>query len=398
MYSAILSHRVQYRTIDKKGSKQFKRSFIDNRATTQKSNSISTIIQRASLEDWINGARKDKNEPITLYTHILNDGFGDAGQLGYLVDKMNSLQLGRKIVPYATHEHEDSNNKQTIMALSRISEQEKLKTPKELHQKQPISGWIPECTNSWEIQYPVPAQSSKDNNHILRINEMGKFQPLKYRSESGETIYHTGIVPLRSDRKDMAIGYGMPIFMPKQDLYNAMLSSIKLDRNQLKDALLVKVPTQNDINNILSKAKGNNFNTVILLGVTDDETLKAVLGENFEDMTIRSKKFLPQEILTLLMSEIGKDDGKGMIFSAGEGMYVHALATSKAPVGNLIRNDRYEYQLFQISSDSNMLGTGIQNLPPINLAMMGLDQKALKQHSDNVRKCNWFDILDKIKN
>lgn len=396
MYEAK-QNRVMRRLIECKNSKQLK-SFINNKNNTQANSFISTIIQRASLEDWINGARMDKNAPITLYTHVLNDGFGDAGQLGYLVDKMNSLGLGRNVVPYATHDHEHGN-KQTIMNLSRI------KTENYLAKKKPIAGWIPECENSWEIQYPVPANSVQSQERILRISEMGaNFGSIKYKSDK---YYHTGIGPglidscMKPEKPTKAIGgYGIPSFIPKPHLYYSMLSSVNLNVSQLKDALLVKVPDKKSINIILEKAFLKGYNTIILLGVTDDETSTVASIDSFIGMTIRSIKFLPQEILTHLMYTIGIDNGKGMIFSAGEGMYVQALGASKAAVGNLSRNENYDYQLWQIKSDSNFLGTNIQqnsHAGIIGCDMMGLDQNTLKQHSDIVRTYNWFDQLNRLR-
>ena len=98
------------------------------------------------------------------------------------------------------------------------------------------------------------------------------------------------------------------------------------------------------------------------------------------------------------MFAIGRDGGKGMIFAAGEGMYVQALGTSQAAVGNLIRNSFYTNQLEQISFDSDILKTNMPKSMLTNLCMMELDQDTLKQHSDKVREHNWFDKLDAIKN
>ena len=193
MYEAR-QNKVARRLVEKKSSKQLK-SFIDNRNKIQTNRFISAIIQRVSLENWIIGARSDKNTPITLYTHILGDGLGDAGQLGYLVDKMKSLGLGRKIIPYATYAPTEHFLK--LKKLSRIDNNEHLLMGKDK------AGWINECTNSWEIQYPVPTKNEdkqRDDNKILRIHEMGN--ATYYINNNLADIQHTG--------KNNGIGYGIP--------------------------------------------------------------------------------------------------------------------------------------------------------------------------------------------
>lgn len=381
--------KVTHRLIDK-NSKQLK-LFIDNRTKTKANSFISTIIQRASLEEWISNAQKDKNAPITLYTHILNDGFGDAGQLGYLVDKMNSLHLNRKIVPYATHEHE-SKDIPTIKELSRISDDKYLKKSKKRK-----AHWISECANSWEIQYPVPACNSKNENtqRILRIGEMGaNFGSIKYLSDN---YYHTGIGPGLINYS-IPVGYGIPSFNITSDLYHEMLKMVGFDSNTLKDTWLVKVPNVNFIDKILTIAHQRGCGSIILLGVTEQDLKdKNVDLKKFTGMSINVIKFLPQKILTCLMYAIGGDNGKGMIFSAGEGMYVQALGASQAAVGNLIRNESYDYQLFQIAQDMLLLGTLTSALPMPELGMMeDLDQEKLRIHSNKVRMYNWFDQLNKL--
>lgn len=366
------------RFIVRKNAKQLK-PFIDNRSKSQMHSFISTIIQRASLNDWITGARKDKNAPITLYTHILNDGFGDAGQLGYLVDKMNSLNLGRKIIPYATHEHIETDIP-TLMKLSRI------KYGTHLLKREAISGWIDECEDSWEIQYPVPTKddcrSSRDEKKILRIHEMGN--AVYYINNGLSGIQHTGL-------NGEGIGYGIPT-LPEYKSNDKTL----IDQNiKFKEKTwLVRLHHQADETIIKEAAEKDKCECLILLcnGKGDITHVKKGSIDIYYVYEIEQNK------LSYLMTKIGEN---GRIYAGGEGMFVQALGASKAPVGIITRGKNYNYQLEQIYYDFKcVMPTKRKSAVKIDTTnpntMLDLTNDNLKKISDKLRINNWFDKLNNL--
>lgn len=369
MYEAR-QNKVARRLIEGKSSKQLK-PFIDNRNKIQTNRFISAIIQRASLEKWINGARKDKEAPITLYTHILNDGFGDAGQLGYLVDKMKSLGLGRNIIPYATYK--STENFLKLKELSRIENNEYL------FMGEDKAGWINECGTSWEIQYPVPTNNDakkRNNDRILRIHEMGT--SVRYILHNLLNIEHTGV-------KD-GIGYGIPT-PPEYETNDKTLidNKIKFEKDKI---WLVKLHPSSNENDIKDKAKSGGCECLILLCNGEGD----ITCDNENTMKVYHIYQIQQNELSYLMSKIGEE---GRIYAGGEGMFVQALGVSKAPVGIITRGSEYKYQLEQIKKD---IKRGFEIKVEDPTTMLDMSHEQLKTLSKNLRKNNWFDKLDSLKN
>lgn len=427
------------------GSKQLK-GFVDNRCTTQKVASQIKVIQKASIDEWCQGVKEAQNPTITLYTYVFSDGSGDAGQLGYLVDKMRFL--GYRPIPYANYypKRKDKTlvDPGPILDLARIDpkvEERRIKTNSntatsddksdggisikktgkrktELIYKylRPFddfdknnSGWIDECrgSNTWEIQYPVPAQiSTLDDKKILKVSEMNIVR-------DAFTKYHTGIAKAKDGT---GIGYGIPKYIPKSDdesnlrdkfIECNIISDSEPDLPCLKDAWLVKVNEGQSVVDILKKAKEMGCTFLILLGGKN-------VQKDIDQATEKPSKVFPiqelkQSVLSCLMSKIGCDGGTGMIFAGGEGMYVQALGASEAAVGDVIRGG-YSYQTEQIKADSEKKAGDENPLNPVvmafdpkeKLGMMNIPQKVLKEHSDWIRgkpadgpSHNWFDELDK---
>lgn len=255
------------------GSKQLK-GFVDNRCTTQKVASQIKVIQKASIDKWCEGVNNATNPTITLYSFILPDGLGDAGQLGYLVDKVRDL--GYNPIPYANYdpgvqintnpspppkkkqsskgakgqsskaakplsplpvgEHgptkkkykskhpktespkktEASKRLDILKSLTRIEKDDHIRSAT-AERKNIHNGWIDECqgNNTWEIQYPVPVVNIKkiDEKHLLRVAEMNQIYDKIAK-------YHTGIANASGDTDTdtgTGIGYGIPKYIPKSD-------------------------------------------------------------------------------------------------------------------------------------------------------------------------------------
>lgn len=345
------------------GSKQLK-GFVDKRCTTQKVANQIKVIQKATIEDWCKGVNQTPDPTIALYSHIYSDGMGDAGLLGSLVDKVSTLRNPNSIISYATYNdppHKPPVNKQDILDLSRINKPSYLRKVDEQHKRE--SGWVEyDKDKTWEIQYPFAARNIKmGDERILRVSEMNFLHQI-IESDGvrlDNQMYHTGIT---NADKGMGIGYGIPKYDSNQDeedlkqrlntynIHPEILpdSTAKYSYSCLKDAWLVKVNEGQSVTDILKKAK---CPLLILLGKLDQQQESEFSTAPKTNPTLIHIDYLKQSLLSCLMSKIGCDGGKGMIFAGGEGMYVQALGASSAAVGDIIR-DGYNYQTNQILSDS----------------------------------------------
>lgn len=389
------------------GSKQLK-GFVDNRCTTQKVTNQIKVIQKATIDEWCKGVHEAQNPKITLYSHILGDGLGDAGQLGYLVDKVRDL--GYNPIPYATYN--EYNNKKELVDSGQIAILARTNNLQPVLNKQDrISGWVNECGESecFEIQYPVPAKNTKlKDDKVLRVSEMNSITYQIRIGKLGEKKHHTGIGTAQAP--GVSLGYGIPQYANsaydeeqlRKNLKDCnIILQVDDDLSFLKDAWLVKVNKGQSVDEIFTKAQECSF--LILLGGLDEEQ-QADFNKG-TGVPVRHIPLLDQSVLSCLMSKIGCDGGKGMIFAGGEGMYVQALGASKAAVGDVIRGSNYYYQTRQIKADSKELRTGLNFSTDENLGMMDIPQKDLKAHSDLIRyrinpangsSYNWFDNLNGI--
>lgn len=384
------------------GSKQLK-GFVDNRCTTQKVASQIKVIQKVSIDKWCQGVKETQDPTITLYSYICYDGVGDAGQLGYLFDKVSSL--GFRSISYAIYSPRNKAKPSDMRRLARIDNKDHLK--KNGDPKIVLSPTIDEKT-TWEIQYPVPHLGNAaglEDGHILKVSEMNQMY---------DTVeeYHTGIAKAKDG---IGIGYGIPKYIPKSDdesnlrdkfIEYKIISDSEPDLPCLKDAWLVKVNEGQSVVDILKKAKEMGCTFLILLGKLDKQQQADYSNASIDKPSqVHKIESLEQSVLSCLMSKIGCDGGTGMIFAGGEGMYVQALGASEAAVGDVIR-DGYSYQTEQIKADSkkkaddeNSSDSAVINFNTgENLGMMDIPQQELKAHSDWVRQSehNWFNKLDGI--
>lgn len=426
-----------------------KKSILDNRIEFQSQNALikslntsnknsvqsKKVTQLATPEEWFGKVRPEYNLPITLYSDIRTDGFGDAGQLGFLRKEMSSMYPGSKIVTYASHIVKavddptskgviDPTRKSVIKNLSGIqNDDDIILYQTESPEKKPkysedigISAERGKYDDSWEIQYPVPARedNGRDQNRILKIFEMGlsdgavktfrlnNFAEQNAGRKPADTLFHTGVPrPFNTGIvKNTAIGYGIPNFSQeeKDSALPGLLDALQedgldLSNNNIEElkiifskAWLVRLNDPSYAYTVLSLAQNKGCDILIFIG--DKESIKTAISRAKSEVTKIAYYVyngFAQNQLTTLFSLIGKE---GRIIVGGEGMLVHALgASSDVPIGllpqqfNKLGDDswEYKYQMDQYNQDAG----GVVH--PIT----GDSQIFLKQNK-RARENNWF--------
>lgn len=426
-----------------------KPAFADSRPSTQRqaqlvrniiqypapaTSQMKKVIQRASPDEWFDGIfRTPGPKTITVYSHILSDGYGDAGQLGNAVRELIFLRkkgIVQNVIPYATYdlpssqyhsnpenqEKEEEERRANILSICpELAENKLQKTENnEIIKEKEKSGLAPFSwnPNNWELQFPVPAPLSPPiaPSRLLQIFEMGmsnkavsrhqKIQEIQGGSEA--PLYHTGVSPINEYRiRNEAVGYLIPSYR-EGNKYQGMLTlihtlkltnvtSIRQLYSYLKDAWFVKLNNPENALRVIKIATTppNHCQKMILQGATPDLNFQAF---GIPVYTIPDR--VSQQCLDCLMACITE----GRICAGGEGMFVQALGASTAEVSLIPQEGRdYGYQQGQYMKDSELGQSSINyftydTADHINsLILLSPNiEKVMKAQNANARRTNFF--------
>ena len=330
-----------------------------------------SINGRKEVQDFF--SKMKKNQGITklnLYSFILSDGLGDAGQLKLLYDKVSSkaaelkLNAIRIMCGYTVPLKEMNGYKEVNGDLEiQLSEEEKnghpaytkrekiknilnIESSQDMYFVDPRNTDIKhkgnDCrekifkklgTDEWEVEYPVPDQSfDPGNKQLLKIKEMGVSVSSSVKIRAGDVMQG-------------GIGYGIPdtpVALPDNNensaeeflkakikggeqfslktidelLDKAWIVSIKnYELNQGPPSLEAKKKEQ-----IKEDAKGAEAKLIIFVGM--EESSKS----DYKDgLYVICENHIPHEQLVDLMTKVKN----GVVLSGGEGLYVESLAATK---------------------------------------------------------------------
>lgn len=363
-----------------------KPAFADSRPSTQRqaqlvrniiqypapaTSQMKKVIQRASPDEWFDGIfRTPGPKTITVYSHILSDGYGDAGQLGNATRELSHLKdagIVQNVVPYATYDTPKNGTieadwRNSIIAICPGLTDRNLESTSRLNHKStapPILrdwGLYRGNRTNWELQFPVPGNSFSPAKRLLRIFEMGLSQAALTRhntlkSNHLEPLYHTGVANIGT--QDQAVGYVIPSYkgidkfkswQKLQQHLSLQFSSIGEWRTYLNKAWFVKLNQLNNANFIVNQANREKCEKLILQG--NGLTAQSITAAHDMPIHIISGR-ISQSCLDCLMACIGPE---GVIYAGGEGMLVQALGVSDAHVKTL-PPPSYEYQTDQYYAD-----------------------------------------------
>jgi hypothetical protein len=298
----------------------------------QSSPADAMVLQKTPdrVTDYFKEVITQQPKELYVYTHVMKDGLGDAGQVGFLFKKLESKKNELKVGEIKSHITIDAptplkgvHSRVELSKTLSYTKQEPYICDDE--NRDQVRNNIPPKNddNLWEIQYPVPA--GKDAAHILKIKEMGL--ATQEMEKAGE-LYG-------------GLGYGIPHIeeAPEKNLSSALYALAKeigkTDEGETKtvekllsDAWLVSVKeylysstysmnNNIDIKRIMKIAKTNGASLLILI----DKTPKQ---EKYEDMPVISG-FFDSKALRYIMNNIIS----GVIISGGEGLYAESLGTKE---------------------------------------------------------------------
>lgn len=360
--------------------------------------SVAQLLQaegRDHITDFFRRWKGDGDAPLYLYTHILSDGFGDAGQLTLLYNEIKK-QFNRVHIPLCAFSMEKIFDEgldreiiiegaiYDILDKTETTSQEKRSDVEKMigNRKDAIlknypmlslefSGKRTDTTSQirknsfpnvsgWEIEYPVPDDSYEaTSDKVLKIREMTD-------PESGDL--HTGG---SFDRIGFGIPCDTPAALPEGDKRSAESYlrneySDKVPSELLCGAWLVSVKNfkkaynsppdleEGQVQSIKKHAEDANAPIVIFIGITHEPFLSS--GQTLVH-------FCPQMDHVILLDFMNKITN-GVILSGGEGMYVESLAYQTSNINMLC--GRYDYQYKEIA---NMLyeDSMVSNIDSISL-------------------------------
>lgn len=362
---------------------------------------------REDVQAWFGQLKEANVDTLNLYTHIQPDGYGDAGQLGFLYDTIESRKQALNVSNVRTYvageiyadedvisAYEDSkskkkggkyepdtfsqgkgndfvqsnlsNQKKKLMALARLQSQndgvwaassnKAQKRQRDGRQASPLNG-----SQDWEIQYPVPMQGG-GHDRLLKVKEMGN-AILADGAKAGEL--HEGLgygVPdisgsnsfndLKRDEKRVLNKASDTINRTRVAIMaDAWLASTKPHKNLEQDPRLgiMNSAVTNGGAGILVYMPGslNGVEGITANRVSNHGNLslyEVTIDATGSTLYVINGTF-SQNFLRFCMNSITS----GLILSGGEGLYAESLATTgddAAPV----MVARYGYQYLEVAN------------------------------------------------
>lgn len=363
---------------------------------------ISPVSQsrRNEVQTFFYNLKKDFNGNwLNLYSEILPDGYGDAGQLKILYEKINSVAEAlnvkdkvRMLCVFSLTDEERGAarqgnpleadgkaveqrraNIQSIFGMSNQSDKSKqmIKHVSEFTMAKGLrEDAFQPLGNDWEVEYPVPDRNfTADEGHLLKIKEMGEELKIKKMGEESEII---GAIKAGDTAQD-GIGYGIPdelvgmepnnpnsaefflkrelkITDPSSLFENAWIISIKNyiykpknDQDRADEENFQKQPYPKDrMKDIVNEAKENGARLIIFAGMN---------GLNFwdkwwiKDIFVICKN-IPNDTLKDLMAKVKN----GVIISGGEGLFAESLAAPESNNTASVLAGRYRFQYYELAT------------------------------------------------
>ncbi|GHV23020.1 hypothetical protein FACS1894174_08410 [Bacteroidia bacterium] len=316
-------------------------------------------VQRNGLKvkNFFTSFKKNKADNLALFTVVKEDGLGDAGQLGYLYDKLKSINYCKNIgiKTYAVYYIE--KNKEKIKELARIDDDSRLVLIENKKTEAAIDKF-PDLPNNWIIQYPFPSMSLKSDN-MLKITEMG----FDRRLPKAGTAFG-------------GIGYGIPNIYTETTLDDneiSVSSKINNDTENFSKAMFVSVKPKEgsgvDSSSILKNlTEFTKTNNIPYLVITKNDCFKpdevpVETTEVYGSITVHKYNQGNNNIIhgvfsNAFMRFLMRKITIGMIISGGEGMFAESLDTAKDPKNKSIAiiAGRYGYQYSEIALELSEIG------------------------------------------
>lgn len=364
---------------------------------------ISHVSQsrRNDVQTFFYNLKKDFNGNwLNLYSEILPDGDGDAGQLKILYEKINSvaeaLNVKDKVrmlcVFSLTNEERGAAwNGERPAADNEAVEQRRAKIQSILGMSNQTIKHVSEFTmtkglregafqplgNDWEVEYPVPDRSfTADEGHLLKIKEMGEESKIIDTIKAGDTTQDgigygipDELVGMEPDNPNSAESFLIQELGNKyhsQLFQNAWIVSIKnyiyiplrkpdCDSNPDyiraygDDQFFQKQPYPVEkMIDIVKEAKENGAKLIIFAGMDAQNFWKKLSifeRYNFRDISIIFKN-IPNDTLKDLMAKVKN----GVIISGGEGLFAESLAAPESNNTASVLAGRYAFQYYELAT------------------------------------------------
>lgn len=337
-------------------------------------------IQRQSVEEFFSDFyEKQRSHPVNvlhLYTDVKQDGLGDAGQIGFLKKKLESVKAGmglETIIPHLTYAKADKEDMIRKLAGTDANNMKYIRKANPPTKEDVFATHLSQ--DDWQIHYPVPTKHILPGKNVLKIKEMGA---------SGGDMLKAGLLY-------GGIGYGIPDISDGKDenltTDERSILDHEEDSKKISDLLstawlvMVKPYTKDgtseiEASHIVEIAKDktsllifskdiSNMLSIRKIGTKKcQKGLMAILKK--DNLFILSASEFNNPFLHYLMNHITD----GVIMAGGEGMYAEALATTNNSAAVLA--GRYEFQYDEIADHlTKNLNTG----SALDDKLSGLEEK-----------------------
>lgn len=321
----------------------------------QKSNIKEGVIQKVDFPKFIKSMQNEKDKELTIYTHVVGDGYGDIGMVNNLEsifnNKKNELKINtiNKIATYDTDS--ERKNKKEIMLNSRfkeIIETEPVKYPPRGVRKRLERKFTRDVDNIFEIQSPVFDMDSHKEfnncNNFTTVVEMGKSQSFGLPSNT--------TLSKKSDYLD--VGFILP--QNEEGFKDGDVETIFLDfiyeDNGDRTNKLKKFKTNKPLSNPIALVNIRDCNSpkkglkaslsffIRKLHIKKVIQIKAGGVSIYNDLGIQvySTNTIHSGVLKHLLTKL---DSNSLVMAGGEGLFSEALGLGKAMVS---LTARYAYQ------------------------------------------------------
>ncbi len=363
---------------------------------------LDTVKNREAVRDYYRGMYQGKGR-IFLTTLVKRDGFGDAGQLGYLYDYIRQVVAASRevhTIVVSTHVVSDKNIIETLAKVEESSgiylESEDNLTADSFYaiiDNQVKQSYGKEISNDdYLLFYPYTLQICGGSGDyfskkgvfpkILCVKEMGNLC-VKEMGNLGKNIFKTG-------EMNDGIGYGVPCWeavgrvekFRNTWIVNCKTFTHRKSFSQDSEASIKKLREK-----IYDMAVRCGVENLYFLGAWDKEAGRAYTGEPHVEFC----GMMASGGLRALMDNMQD----GLIISGGEGFFAESLGSHGTGVSVLCGH--YNYQYLEIAHSLKEHGENLVQVPEAERSQYRFFYNETKKEYQYFDDVNYYDIIRGIE-
>lgn len=353
---------------------------------------LDTVKNRKAVRDYYRGMHQGKGR-IFLTTLVKRDGFGDAGQLGYLYDYIRQVVAASRevhTIVVSTHVVSDKNIIETLAKVEESSgiylESEDNLTADSFYaiiDNQVKQSYGKEISNDdYLLFYPYTLQTCGGlGDYFSKKGVFPKTLCVKEMGNLGENIFKTG-------EMYGGIGYGVPCWEAVgrvEKFRNTWIVNCKTFTHGVWLSSDSKESTKKLREKICGMAEQCGVKQLYFLGCNDND------GDEYEEIYGVQVQFcgmMASDKLRALMDNMQD----GLIISGGEGFFAESLGSHGTGVSLLCGH--YNYQYLEIAHSLKEHGENLVQVPEAERSQYRFFYNKEKDKFLYFDDVNYYNIID----